>query len=254
MQQHYLEWPLMTGKTGGTLAILITLLVASVPATCQCLAHPLTVAPAAIDVRATSVLEALVDFGQTNSVCFGIEVTDGRLAATGVDWHQAAPLRDLLESALSHVDGYRFGVRDHIVSISPARAGVPTWLDVKIPEFSAKHRADVQSINNLLFMDLVLVENPHHGGFAGDYLGADPQDQIGPLDERGQSVRSLLDLIVASSKGGIWITAGRYDRSRVLSNQPFWRVLEYSQPLPTNLGRMAGVVREIQSVFGSPKP
>lgn len=220
----------------------------------QCTDHPLTVTPVKVDGRAASVLEALVEFGQANSVCFGIEVTDARFAATAVDWHQAAPLRDLLESAFSHVDGYRFGARDHIVSISPARAGAPTWLDVKIPEFSAKHRADVQSINNLLFMSLVLVENPHHGGFAGDYLGADPRDQIGPLNERDQSVRSLLDLIVKSSKGGLWITVGRYDRSRALSSQPFWRLLEYSQPLPTNLGRMRGIVREIQSAFGSPEP
>ncbi|MGA2579288.1 MAG: hypothetical protein ABSH24_25025 [Bryobacteraceae bacterium] len=100
----------------------------------------------------------------------------------------------------------------------------------------------------------MLVENPRHGGFAGDYLGGDPQDQIGPLDEHDQSVRNLLDLIVASSKGGLWITVGRYDRSRALSNQPFWRVLEYSQPLPTNLGRVRSIVREIQSAFASPLP
>jgi hypothetical protein len=67
-------------------------------------------------------------------------------------------------------------------------------------------------------------------------------------------VRNLLDLIVASSKGGLWITVGRYDRSLALSSQPFWRVLEYSQPLPTNLGRIRGIVREIQSAFAPPEP
>ena len=204
----------MTRRTGGTLAIVITLLATPMPAAGQCIANPLTAAPRNIDIRTGSVLEALVDFGQTNSVCFGIEVMDHRLATTGVDWHQAAPLRDLLHSTLSNVEGYRFQARDHMVSISPARSGAPTWLDAKIPEFSATRRADVQSLNNLLFMDLALVENPRHGGFAGDYLGGDPQDQIGPLNEHDQSVRNLLDLIVASSKGGLWITVGRYGRSR----------------------------------------
>jgi hypothetical protein len=232
----------------------MVLLAASTPAAGQCIAHPLAEAPGKIGIRTASVLEALVDFGQTNSVCFGIEVMDERLATTGADWRQAAPLKDLLHSALSNVEEYRFHARDRVVSNSPARGGAPTWLDAKIPEFSAARRGDVQSINNLLFMDLVLVENPRHGGFAGDYLGGDPQDQIGPLNERDKSVRSLLDLIVASSKGGLWITVGRYDRSRALSSQPFWQVLEYSQPLPANLSRMRGIVREIQSAFGSQQP
>ena len=238
---------------GRALAIVATLLAAPVHAAGQCIANPLTAVPRKIDIRTRSILEALVDFGQTNSTCFGVELMDDRLATTEADWHEAAPLRDLLESALSHVEGYRVRERGHVVSISPARTAAATWLDIKIPEFATTRRANVQELNSLLFMDLRLVENPHLGGFAGDSLGGDPQDQIGPLHEHDQSVRYLLDLIVGSSRGGLWITVRRYHRSRALSNQPFWVVLEYSEPLPTNLDRIRGTLREIRSVFGSPQ-
>jgi hypothetical protein len=238
---------------GRALAIVATLLAAPMHAAGQCIANPLTAVLRKIDIRTGSILEALVDFGQTNSVCFGLEVMDDRLATTGVDWHEAAPLRDFLQSALSHIEGYRVRSRDRVVSISPARSGAPTWLDTTIPEFSTTRRANVQELNNLLFMDLRLVENPRLGGFAGDSPGGDPQDQIGALDEHDQSVRHLLDLIVGSSRGGLWITVRRYNRSRALSNQPFWLMLEYSEPLPTNLGRIRGTLREIQSAFGSPQ-
>jgi len=222
------------------------------PAAGQCVAYPLKTVAHEIDIRTGSILEALVDFGQTNSVCFGIEIMDDSLAAKGVAWHATAALSDLLQRALSQVAGYRVRTRGRLVSISPARAAVPTWLDAKIPEFSTTRRGGVPSLNNLLFMDLRLVENPSIGGFAGDYLGGDPHDQIGPLNEHDQSLRNLLDLIVASSKGGLWITVGRYDRSHALSTRPFWLLLEYSQPLSTNLGRMRGALREIQAAFGSP--
>jgi hypothetical protein len=143
MQQHHMEWPLMTRKTVAKLTILITLFAASTPATGQCIDHPLTASPGKIDIRAVNVLEALTELGQTNSVCFGIEVADDRLVTTGVDWRRAAPLGNLLQSALSNIDGYRVGVRAHVVSISPARSGAPTWLDAKIPDFSTSRRADV---------------------------------------------------------------------------------------------------------------
>ena len=156
----------MTRRTAGAVAIVMALLGAPVLAAGQCAAYPLTTVPQTINIRTGSILEALVQFGQSNSVCFGIEVMDDRLAATGADWHQAAPLRDLLQSALSNVEGYRVRARGPVVSISPARSGAPTWLDAKIPAFSATRRADVQSVNNLLFMDLILVENPRHGALA----------------------------------------------------------------------------------------
>jgi hypothetical protein len=91
---------------------------------------------------------------------------DDRLATTGVAWHAAAPRKELLEPSLSRAGGYKVRTRSHVVSISPVRAGAPTWLDAKIPEFSTTRRADVPSVNNLLFMDLILVENPRHGALA----------------------------------------------------------------------------------------
>jgi hypothetical protein len=233
--------------------IIAALLASPVHAAGQCIAYPLTAVSRKIDIRTGSILEALVDFGQTNSVCFGIEVMDDRLSTTGVTWHAAAPFRDLLESALSHAGGYRVEARGRVVSIAPAQTAVPTWLDARVPDFSTTRRADVQSLANLLFMDLRLVENPRLGGFVGDSLGGDPRDRIGPLGEHDRTVRHLLDLIVGSSKGGLWITVGPYNRERALSTQPFWSVLEYSEPLPTNLSRIRTTLREIQSAFGSPQ-
>ena len=88
---------------------------------------------------------------------FGIEVADDRLT-TGME--RVASVGRMLQSTLAHVTGYRLLGQDQIVSILSARAGAPTWLDAQIPEFAAR-RPVVQSLENLLFMDLKLVEDPH---------------------------------------------------------------------------------------------
>ena len=76
---------------GRVLAIVATLLAAPMHAAGQCIANPVTAVPLKIEVPTRSILEALVDFGQTNSACFGIELMDDRLATTQADWHEGAP-------------------------------------------------------------------------------------------------------------------------------------------------------------------
>jgi hypothetical protein len=231
-----------------SLAVVMVLSVAP-RVSAQCAPQPLSITPRKNDIDARNAIEALLVLGQANSVCLAVELNDDQLVTAGERLQPAGSFADMVKQYLLRAKGYQVQARNRIVAIVPTTSGPPTWLDTIIPRFSTSRSADVQSLSNLLFMDLVLVDNPHHGGFAGGYLGGDPKDQIEPVDKRNESVRNLLDLIVTSSKGGLWITVSRYGRSLPISNRPFWRVLEYSQPLSTNLGIIEGVAREVRANF-----
>ena len=226
------------------------LIWAVLPAAAECAAEPLGVIPTKINIRSKSIIEALLELGQTSSVCFGIEIRDDRLARTPVAWTEPGPVGKLVESALSDAKGYKLQVRGRIVLISPSETDEPTWLDTKIPHFKAD-RSGLQSLNNLLFMELRLVEDPSIAGFAGHYRPGQTRDEIGPFDVRNRTVRDVLDLLVGSSMGGLWLTAERHVRSRALSTQPFWVTLQYAESLATNTALMQSIVQRIQSGFDS---
>jgi len=69
----------------------------------------------------------------------------------------------------------------------------------------------------------------------------DVKDLVGPFDEKDKTVRELLNLIVASSKGAAWITTTPYIQT---SSPPdaFWKILEYSD---ANL-RNPVIVRDLE--------
>jgi hypothetical protein len=126
------------------------------------------------------------------------------------------------------------------------------WLDTKIPRFQSA-RTDIQSASNLLYMDLQIVRDPTLAtrGFAGHYPAGDTKDQVGPFDERNKSVRELLDLLVRSSKGGLWIAARRPAiPEENLSSHP-WLIVEYSQPLSGNLEQIRHAEEHIRSIFAA---
>jgi hypothetical protein len=99
-------WPLKS--SGAKVVLIVTMLIwAVLPAAAECAAEPLGVIPTKINIRSKSIIEALLELGQTSSVCFGIEIRDDRLARTPVAWTEPGPVGKLVESALSDAKGYK---------------------------------------------------------------------------------------------------------------------------------------------------
>jgi hypothetical protein len=213
------------------------------PGVAECAARPLAVSPSVVNIHATSILEGLVALGQPNSVCFGVEVADDQLAVAGVIWTTPAPVGELLAPALS-ARSYELRGIGKVIHVSPRKKAPGDWLDTRIPRFQCA-RAGVQTVSNVLFMTLRRVEDPTLRGFVGDYWPGDTRDQAGPFDERNRTLRELLDLIVISSKGGLWLAVGGRARGEGLASHP-WMILEYSAPLSANLARMRGTANHVR--------
>jgi hypothetical protein len=238
-------------RSARTALMLTALLAAATPAAGQCLAQPLAVTPKQIAIRSASALGALLQLGRLASVCFGIEVGDDRLATAGVAWAQPASVQRLLGSVLSAAGGYTMREQGRVLSIFPPASPEGTWLDARIPQFRAP-RAGVQTMSNLLFMDLRLVEDPAITSFAGRYPGGVVGDRVGPFDERNRTVREILNMIVGSSMGGLWITVQPHARSERLGERPFWVIVQYAESPAKADAQMQSAERQIRSAFGSP--
>lgn len=214
----------------------------------ECTVRPLDVVPAAIDIQAETILEGLTALGQQSSVCFGISVNDGRLAATRVQWTKPALFRDLVAQPLIQVRGYQLRQSDRVLLISPLQRKKGSWLDTRVPRFRCA-RTTVQSAASLLSMEL-RTGKPElaEGAFAGSHAPGDTQDLVGPFDRHDMSVREILDLIVGTSKGGIWLASEKGNGSVNLESYP-WLLLTYGEPLERNLARMRGAAERIRALF-----
>ena len=73
--------------------------------------------------------------------------------------------------------------------------------------------------------------DPGQTGFAGDVIGGDPTDEVGPYDIRGASVRSLLCQLVVSSKGATWVAGGVREFVGANWTNTLWAVVEYDPTL-----------------------
>jgi hypothetical protein len=249
MWKYHMGW-LLNALFGRICILLIVPALFSLLAAAECTGRPLAVVPEAVDIRAKTILEGLLELGQSNAVCFGVEASDDRLATGTVKWTKPAPVRDLLASGLNETRVYEARGLDKTVRIAALQAK-GDWLGTKIPRFQCA-RTDIQSASNLLYMDLQIVDDHSLAsrGFAGHYRTGDIKDQVGPFDEKNKSVRELLDLIVASSTGGLWLAVARPARPENLSSQP-WLILEYSQPLSGNLEQIRNAEARIRSIFAA---
>ena len=180
--------------------------------------------------RGLSPMEALLQFGQTHDLCFGIEYVDRALLVHPSDFHiENSTVKETIETILGGNRRFKIAVVDGIVEIRPREpdSGTNTIFDIVIPKWET-NRASVQLTSLALHMQLVMNSNPEIKGFAGDIRPGDTNDKVGPFSERNRTVRYLLDMIVAESKGGAWIADCQPRRERILSGSPAWTIVEYS--------------------------
>lgn len=178
-----------------------------------------------VRVQGKTLFAGLVDFGRTHKICMGIEIDSDELLRSPVDLE----VPNAKGSTVAHlvIEAHpRYSVAaDGLILIRP-RKRAASWLDFRIHRFNIP-RTTVQDASNVLYMFLHGQIEPR-GGYAGHFPVMDNTDLVGPFDEKERTVRELLNRIVTSSKGAIWVTTAPYDKTTPSAPGRFWTILEYS--------------------------
>lgn len=200
---------------------------------------------ATAQIQGGTLFEGLLAFGVANKICLGIEFDSHDLLQSPIS---------LQLSNITAVAAVRNALHSH-PRYSTASTGVlsvrttarpATWLDVRIHLFKIL-RTDVQTASNVLSMSLQDEIRPRKG-YGGHFRMGDVKDLVGPFDKKDKTVRELLNLIVASSKGAVWITTRPYIQT---SSPPeaFWKILEYSDANLKNRVVVRDLEKQVAAAF-----
>ncbi len=175
----------------------------------------------------TTALNALLWFGHDEGICFGIEFSGQELNKKVRISLDKTTVGDAVRKILSSSDLYVVSAPDGIVLIRKKGVPAPAWLDHRLRKFEIG-RTELMSASSALWMTFQLDLNPSLKGFAGDYPGTEPPDEIGPIRERGKTIRQLLIKIVAASRGASWYPTQevRVTFPTVINND--WTLASYS--------------------------
>ncbi len=115
-------------------------------------------------------------------------------------------------------------------------------------------RMSLQAASNSLFMHLVVTLDPKRaqGGFAGTFRTGDSTNLVGPFDERNRTVRDLLHVLLAQSKGAMWMTLLSYAAiPNTTPSRSFWTFLEYTSSEEQRTALLVAAAQEIRQSFGA---
>lgn len=202
---------------------------------------------ATVRIEGATALEGLFAFGMANKICFGIEFDNDELLQHPIHFEASG------ETSLSAVRKALAPYQDYLVtghrllSVQPRNLAGKTWLYTRIDRFQGG-TGPIQVVSNLLFLYLLDQVKPQRG-YASHYHLGNVKDVIGPIDERGKTIRELLNVLVRSSKGGIWLTTSLYNRT---SSSPdrFWTILQYSDQRLQNGIAVHDMISVLVSTFG----
>jgi hypothetical protein len=107
-------------------------------------------------------------------------------------------------------------------------------------------RGPLQLESRLLHWAFVHEIDPQTKGFAGHTNGGNSQDLVGPFSERNQSIRDLLDKIVAQSTGAAWISEVSGDQ---VTNLPearrVWTIVQYDERTSQNERLLRSIAEQL---------
>ena len=106
-----------------------------------------------------------------------------------------ATVGDIVRKILGSPDSYQLSVTSGVILVRRKGQMPPDWLNHRIRRFTVQ-RDEIMFVNSELWMALETDLDPTKRGFVGDYPGTNPIDEVGPFDERGQTIRQLLVKIV----------------------------------------------------------
>jgi hypothetical protein len=174
----------------------------------------------------TSALDALIWLGRDERICFGIEFYGGLSNAVQIKMDDAT-VGEIVQKILGSTGDYQLSVLNGVILIRKRGVKPPDWLNHRLPQFKVS-RGELMFVDSQLWMALEMDLDPSKQGFGGDYPPTDPIDEVGPFDERGQTVRQLLVKIVASSRGATWYPTQGAEVPAPASSNGFWTLVTYS--------------------------
>jgi hypothetical protein len=174
----------------------------------------------------TSALNALIWLGRDEQISFGIEFYGTDLSKTVQIKVDEATVGDIVKKILGP-DSYRFSVSEGVILIRRKGEMPPDWLNHRICRFIVP-RGELMFVNGELWMALETDIDPSIRGFGGDYPGTNPIDEVGPFDERGQTVRQLLVKIASACRGATWYPTQNVQSPAPATVNGFWTLVTYS--------------------------
>ena len=182
-----------------------------------------------------SPLEALLRFGRTYDLCFGIEYVDSSFVRGKSNFTlKNTTIKEAIGTILGPIAPFSIAVQYDVIEIMPKTASKQenNLFDIVVHNWKTQ-RSSVQLASWLLHIQLVGDLNPQIKGFAGNYPTGDLKDEVGPFSESNQSVRELLDKIVKQSNGASWVSQipPRINGIHALrEGRRAWAVIEYQVP------------------------
>ena len=188
--------------------------------------NPLSCHVRHFSIGKTSALNALIWLGRDEQISFGIEFYGTDLSKTVQIKLDDTTVSEIVKKILG-TDSYRFSLYDGMILIRRKGEMPPDWLNHRIRRFTVP-RGELMFVNSELWMALETELDPTVRGFVGDYPGTNPIDEVGPFDERGQTVRQLLVKIVSASRGATWYPTQNVQSPAPAAINGFWTLVTYS--------------------------
>ncbi len=208
-------------------ALLILLWLTAVAAHAACLKTTTDIVNAFSFGNGTAA-EAIYALGRQENVCFGLrnlprEVFFREVSVNATNQSVAEILQQILRNPTIKV---RTTTANVVELVYPSR--VRALFDLTVADYTIP-RAPLKSAAVGLQLRVAKNLDPSIQGFAGSFNPGVRTNLVGPFAEHGRTVQDLLNLIVGSSKGALWV-ATVPDGFRLRESParfPIWSILEY---------------------------
>ena len=211
----------------GNLVWQVAFLMAAIGGNCKGESH----CPLLLDVKPFTShnqnrLATLIHFGRENHISFGVESSSDDL----LEPISTSTTPGIARSAIMQILGvssYRVACINGVIVVRDSRFSSPTWLDRRLPSYQMP-RATLVIANIGLGNRLESLLGPPPTGVFGSFPPGDPDDLVGPYNIKGSTIRSLLCLLVGSSKGAAWFIHGQVRPFGTSIRNRFWTLVPYS--------------------------
>jgi hypothetical protein len=177
-----------------------------------------------VNIEQPSALAALLQFGSENGICLAVEAPGLDLLKRPGRIQASRPAVAYVIQTLLDGGAYQISESNGVILIRNADAmGQMTQLDLVVPEYKIPKLSVAWATLGLL-VRLERLADPSIQGMAGSLSDRHPEDQIGPMDERGRTARELLTLIVSQSAGGAWVSGQCLGP---VAGRACWTVIQY---------------------------
>ncbi len=181
-----------------------------------------------VNISADNRLAAILIFASRSGLCLGIE-------NPGLDLLRSPAVLEASDISVFNIlrrliasEAYQITHKDETILIQRTNPPPqPTELDTVVPEFKTG-KISLAWANTGLYWRLVRLSDPSIQGIAGHLSDRVPKNLVGPFNERKQTTRELLTMIVGQSAGATWVSGPCSIPTRS-GQPPCWTLLDYGE-------------------------